>query len=316
LENSVFGTPYGIAHESGYGNVNKPSASEIKDYMLTDDKFHVQSFDLDLEFAIGDKVVVSDWENPINMLSIKMIQGFKFDEEYGHVTFILADKQGNLHQELYVDARNGNIFTGRIRKITNKFGELVAGTKITSKVAGVAHFPKKDTNIIIGFITDTGGPDPLVLCSNCCTLWYSDVVENFDKISIKSEQWKTTPHVPIDVSKIKYQPGDLLIGTGSSYYSSNCGWLAFRVTTRGALKVLDHRYYTQWPDYCNLDRYITANSKFDGIINPRMTPKVQSELRLERAWPNFHGHYFPCEKSSFRFFNDERSMFNVQSSSE
>ena len=315
-ENSVFGTPYGIIYDSGYGNMDKANPDEIKKYMLGEDKFQVKSFDLDIEFNIGDKVVVADFENPINMLSVKTIQGFKFTEGVGDIHFILADKQGNLHQEEYVKGRYGTIHTGRIRKISNVFGELTAGTKIKSNIAGFPHFAKKDTNIIIGFLTDTGGPDPLVLCSNCCTMWYRDVVECFKHIPIKSAEWAKTAHSPIDVAKIKYQPGDILIGTGSSDYRSNTGWLLFKVTGSNSIKAMDFNYYNAWPDYFTLDRYITTNSKFDCIPNPRIGPKAQSEMEIIRSWPNMHGYYFSCDKAKFRFLNDERSMVNVQSSSE
>ncbi len=146
------------------------------------------------------------------------IQAFKFNESSGNITFILADRDGNLHQEKYVDGQNGFIYVGRIRKITNTFGKLTAGTKIKCKEAGIPHFPMKDVNIIIGFITDTDGPDPLVLCSNCCTLWYSDVLSKFQKITMKAKKWASLKHAPIDVSKIKYQAGDLVQGDlGISY---------------------------------------------------------------------------------------------------
>jgi len=264
---------------------------------------------MDIEFSIGDKVVIADWENPINMLSVKVIQGFKFVEGVGDVAVITADKHGNLHQTPFIDIQNGAVYVGRIRKIVNEFGKLKAGTKITSKIAGIPHFPKKDTNIIIGFITDTDGTEPLVLCSNCCTLWYSDVVENFSKITMKAKKWATTPHAAIDVSKIKYQPGDIIVG--GSEYRNVMGWMVFRLSGTKVLKILDFNYYTQYPDYYTLDRYVAANSRLDCIPNPRFTAKDVAELKLEAAWPNFHGRFYKCDSSRFKFLSDERSMINV-----
>ena len=310
-KNAAFGCHLGVIHDTNYTS-DRANIGEIKKYLLTDDKFSVKAFDLDIEFAIGDKVVVADWKNPVNMLGIKMIQGFKFDESNGDVTFILADREGKLHQQKYVDGQHGTIFVGRIRKITNVFGKLTAGTKIKAREAAIPHFPKKDVNIIIGFITDTGGPDPLVLCSNCCTLWYSDVVEKFQKITIKAKKWAQLQHVPIDIAKIKYQPGDIIFG--ASDYRNVMGWLVFKAPSSRSLKILDLSYFGSYPDYYSLDRYITANSILDCIPNPRIGPKAQADFGMIKAWPNLHGHYYTNNVSSFRFINDERSIVNVQSS--
>jgi len=315
LKDKAFGTPSGIIYDS-FSNLDRPKISEIQKYMLGKDKFHVQSFDMDIEFAIGDKVVVSDWKVPSNMLSIKIIQGFKFDKDKGDITFILADKEGKLYQEKYVDGLNGIIYVGKIRKITNKFGKLITGTKIKAKEANIPHFPMKDINIIIGFITDTGGPDPLVLCSNCCTLWYSDVVDKFQKITMKAKKWEQLKHAPIDITKIKFQAGDIIQGKSSSSYVSRMGWLVCKINNSNSLRILDFRYYSSHPDFYLLDRYITANSRLDCIPSPRVGPKAQTEMGFSAAWPNLHGHSFTCERSAFRFINDERSMVNVQSNPE
>ncbi len=312
LEGSVFGSPVGILYNRQRTTVDRPNITDIKQYLLSEDKFHVQSFDMDIEFNIGEKVVVSDWNNPVNMLSVKMIQGFKFDKTKGDITFILADRSGKLHQEKYVNGETGFIYVGRIRKIVNKFGKLMAGTKIKSKKAGIPHFPMKSVNIIIGFITDTGGAEPLVLCSNCCTLWYDDVVKNFQKITMKSKKWASLKHTTIDISKIKYQPGDIVQGTRD--YKSQVGWFIFKAGTSNILKILDFSHFTSYPDYITLDKYITANSVLDCIPNPRISPKNQGDMGLARAWPNLHGYFFTCKSAEFKLINDERSMVNVQSS--
>ncbi len=311
---TVFGSERGILFDSVVCELRKPQVQDIRNHILVEDKFRIQSFDMDIAFDIGDKVVVSDWVNPVNMLSVKVIQAFKFNESSGNITFILADRDGNLHQEKYVDGQNGFIYVGRIRKITNTFGKLTAGTKIKCKEAGIPHFPMKDVNIIIGFITDTDGPDPLVLCSNCCTLWYSDVLSKFQKITMKAKKWASLKHAPIDVSKIKYQAGDLV--QGESVNRNNSGWMTFKVNGSNILKYMDFNHYTAYPDYYSLDRYIMAHSRLDCIPNPRIGAKKQSETGYVKAWPNFHGHFFTSPVPVLKFINDERSIVNVQSSSE
>jgi hypothetical protein len=312
LHDKVFGSPIGVIYEGNSSTVNTLTPKEIEKYILEKDKFHIQSFDMDIEFNLGDKVVVADWKNPINMLSIKIIQGFKFESTTGDISFILADKEGNLIQEKYVEGSGGLIYVGRIRKITNKFGKLVAGAKIKAKESSIAQFPKKDVNIIIGFITDTGGPEPLVLCSNCCTLWYSDVLTKFQKTTIKSKKWPSLKHVSIDVSKIKYQPGDIIRGIND--YNDRKGWFVFSNGVGGP-KILDFGYFTSYADYYSLDKYITANSELDCIPNPRIGPKAQTSMGIVRSWPNLHGHFFTCESSELKLINEERSIVHVQSSS-
>jgi hypothetical protein len=314
INGKAYGTPYGVIYERTYGRPSKPTTDDIKQYLMGENKFHIQSFDMDVEFSIGDKVVVADWENPINMLSVKIIQGFKFSEDSGDIHFILADKHGDLHQVRYVDGINGTVFVGRIRKITNVYKGIKSGTKIKAKEAGIPYFPKKDTNIIIGFITDTDGPEPLVLCSNCCTLWFNDVNEKFSKLSMKSKKWASIPHAPIDISKIKYQSGDIIMGTGD--YRTRRGWLIFNITDQKAPKAIDLNYYISYPDYYTIDKYMMANSRLDCIPNPRFTGKDKSEGTMKPGWPNLHGHFFTCNSSRFYFMEDERSMIDVQSSPE
>lgn len=308
LEKGVFGTPHGVVYDRNCHH-ERPTPEDVKKYIMTEDGIHIESFDMDIDFKIGDKVVIADWENPINMLSIKTIQGFRFTEDRGDIAIITADKHGNVHTTPYIDIRNQVIFTGRIRKISNSHGRLKAGTKIQAKIAGIPHFPKKDVNIIIGFITDTDGAEPLVLCSNCCTLWYNDVVENFTKTTMKAKKWATMPHAAIDVSKIKYQPGDIILGVND--YRNTMGWFVFKMSGTKALRMHDIAYYTQYPDYYSIDRYVIANSRLDCIPNPRMATKDVTEGKSKTGWLNFHGLFFPCEQSRFRFLEDGRSMINV-----
>jgi len=81
--------------------------------------------------------------------------------------------------------------------------------KIKCTQAKISNFPKKDINIIVAFLTE-GLEEPLVLCSNGCTLWYSTVIEYFKIIPISSPKWKDLEHVPFDPKKINPQNGDVM----------------------------------------------------------------------------------------------------------
>ncbi len=184
---------HGVA--TGYNtSLREAHYSMFKEKLIKDDKLKIESWDMDIEFSIGDKVVVANWKEPAEMLSVKRIDGFVEAKDEGKISMMLSDKNGILSTHLYVDGKNGIVNVGSIRKITNQCGELSAGMKIIAEESGISMFPKKDCNIIIGFIYDTGG-EPLVLCSNACTLWYSDVETKFKKITMKNMKPQIITHL-------------------------------------------------------------------------------------------------------------------------
>jgi hypothetical protein len=320
-DGAAWATPNGIVYNQ-YHETSQPKIDELVERCLINEgsTFKLESYDLDLEFNIGEKVVYSDWKNPVNMLIIRTITGFKIDTSTNSLYFILQDKEGRLSQVEYVKGsrpgtssnRAGIVNIGRVRKITNKFGRVTAGTKIKAKKGYIPHFPKKDVNIIIGFITDTGGDDPLVLCSNCCTLWYSDMMENFSRITIKSKRWPTLAHAPIDITKIKPQPGDIV--NGQRDYKINGGWLVVRTHEYKTMRMAALNNYTSYPDMYTLDKYTQNHVLLDCIPNPRMSPTEQGKMDTCRGFANFHGLFIENRSSTMEFLDDGRSLLHVQDS--
>ena len=316
----AWGTPEGIVYDNNF-STSYPTMEEITKYLLSEDGtvFHIESFDLDITFSVGEKVVYADWENPINMLIPRTITAFKTESDTGDLYFILEDKEGRLTQVKYISGQSGRgrspfINVGRIRKITNKFGRVTAGTKIIAEKGYIPHFPKKDVNIIIGFITDTGGDDPLVLCSNCCTLWYSDMMENFKRVTMKAKKWATLAHAPIDITKIKPQPGDIINGTTD--YKQNGGWLVARSVDYRTPRIMALNSYTSYMDNYSLDAYVKNHTHLECIPNPRISPTEQNKMDAVPAWPNFHGLFIESKLAPCRFLKDERSLMHVSSSCE
>jgi hypothetical protein len=304
----------GIAVPSGV-SLSEISSTDYINQLIQNDTFKLESWDLDLEFKIGDKVVVSNWENPIDMLSIKQIQGFVTNKYTGDISFTVADKNEKIYNHKYIDGQKMAVHIGTIRKITNRFGDLSSGMKITAHTPGVQMFPKKDTNIIIGFFTDTGGDEPLVLCSNACTLWYSDVKELFNIIPMSDKSWSTKPHVPITPSKMRIQAGDNL--QCKSRFKNYYGYIAYRPRGTKSIRALHLSYYNQYEESYVFDKYFTAETYFDGFPNPRMSPKQEEDLGFVNAFPNFHGMYTQTSQyhSPYLFHNDKRSILNVSDSS-
>lgn len=290
-----------LLYESSF-NISKPRKPYIKN-LINGNTFFIQGVDFDTTFTIGDKVVVANWATPIDVLNIKEIQGFKVDEERGDIYFILANREGSLSQEKYIDQHNGVISTGRIRRVTNKIEKLKVGTKIIAKKGGVFAFPKKDVNIIVAFIVD-GPYEPLVLCSNGCTLWYSTVMEKFTRISMASKKWKSLSHAPLDLSKIKLQAGDII--NGQSDYRIKQGYLLYDPIQTRALRALPLECYTNAPNSYSFDKYFMQNALFDCIPNPRIGPKNQTELGSVHGYFDFHGGIIPdpTNKSVFTFINE------------
>jgi len=149
----------------------------------------------------------------------------------------------------------------------------------------------------------------LVLCSNGCTLWYSEMIKDFIKITMKAKKWKDLPHVPIDIQKIKFQPGDLINCKGD--YKNKAGWLVWS-TGSGMHKITNLNTLYKYPDYYHLDTYITSQSLLDCIPNPRLPKKNLLEKGVVPSIPNFHGLFIQSKSVDFKFINDERSILYVQ----
>lgn len=261
-----------------------------------------------LKFEIGDLVVVANWKNPLSILDIRRIEGFNLEDKTGstELSFILADKTGNLTKELYVF--KDTIRIGYIRKIITRFEGLSSGMKIMANLGRISNFPKKDTNIIVGIITD--GPHPMVLCSNGCTLWYQDIIDNFKQIPIGSSEWAAREHATLDPKKIKLQTGDIVI----PYYKNSlndCGYLMVQISHANPLRYHPlTSYRTSYDNYSSEgdNKAFQQESILDCIPNPRVSKPKQAAEGYVAGVPNFHGGIVLNDKSKFLYINDPRSF--------
>lgn len=296
--------------------LRRPISGMISE-LIKDDTLKLPGFLLDLEFSVGDKVVAADWKDPHDILRVKEIAGFSIvnrsTSRCEDLYFILSDKDGNLSKVRYIYGYVGICHIGKIRKITNIFSRVSAGTKIICNTSGYAGFPKKDINIIIGFLTDTGGPDPLVLCSNGQTIWFSDMMSDFTRVTMRSQKWATLKHAPIDLSKIKPQPGDLIDGTKD--YKTTEGYLLTNLPNeyRG-LRAQFMEYYTGYPETQAMGAQLTREYIYECIPNPRIRSSQADHLGLLPGFPNFHGLFYHTTKSNYHFINEPGRLINVPSS--
>ena len=267
---------------------------------LTETNFNIKSFDLDIEFNVGDKVIVPDWNNPIEMLTIKTITKIIWDED--SLIFDIKNLRGEQSSiKYYSTSPEGNtVKVGLVRKIQTSYKVIKTGEKIKCKEAGVPMFPKKDINIIIGFITDTGG-EPLVLCSNCCTIWFSDLINKFDIISRKNVKYKKLNHAPINLNKIKLQSGDLIeyknypdkVSVISKHINHNRMECVFPLNN-----IFDRTFEESW---FNLEPLVKDRYDFYGILNPRYSQRNIIESMTTSSYPNLHNLIIPKSDSRIAF---------------
>jgi len=275
--------------------------------LVNDNTFHIEGSDFDTTFSIGDKVVVANWTQPIDILNIKTIKGFTYDKTTADIFFVLESKNGSITKERYVEGIDSVINTGLIRKVETKFDKLTVGTKIISKNSGICNFPKKDVNIVVAIIVDTPH-EPLVLCSNGCTLWYSTLMNNFERISMKSKRWEKLKHVPLDTRKIKFQAGDLINGRYSFHRTG--GYIIYDPSTTRYLKTIPTNYYSIQQNMSPIifDKIFASEAIFDCIPTPRLTVLQQQKAGSVAGYLNFHGTVIkdPYNISRLTFLDERR----------
>ena len=146
-----------------------------------------------------------------------------------------------------------------------------------------------------------------MLCSNGCTLWYSTVMEKFELISPKSRKWKTLQPAPLDLSKIKYQPGDIV---RQSSHLDRAGYLIAVPYKNKTPKAIDLGSLSFINTY-TLNKQFVQNTIFDSIPNPRLSASDIEQLGMTRGEYDFHGGMIYENKHALYKFVNERGNINV-----
>jgi hypothetical protein len=282
---------------------------KLSPVIFKDDSMIIQSYDVDLIYSVGEKIIVADWSHPEKLLVPKTITGFKteYQESKGgsEISFVLSDKLGNLEVAPFI-SHDGKIATGRIRKIVPEFNGIKSGTKIIAKETSISGFPKKDVNIIVGFLVDTGTAEPMVLCSNGLTLWASDL-ENFTQIPFTSKKWKTLDHVPIvDQYNIKLQPGDIV--KGNAGYGVDDFMVFKHLDAKTTLRALMFSYFHAYMESVSISNNFRYSVSLDCIPSPRVSTADIEKLGYVTGFANLFGGVIANPKSTQQFIADPRSM--------
>lgn len=253
------------------------------EHLLTNGEFNLPSYDVDLNFRVGDKVIFADWERPEDITTVREIIGISHDDHY--IKISAQSNEGDVRTMEYADISNGRVFIGKIRKIEEEYNGLRAGTKLKANVSGISKFPKKDVNQIIGFLTDTGTGVPLMLCSNRCTLWaHDEYLSKFSYLPPSSQLWSRVQVAP-PPTRFAQQIGDLTL------YSYSSRWAPYMVTRDG------HGRTRKFPT-THMCKYITTGSIHPddrvtkwGILQPRFTQRQLDQFEVKYVHPNMHGGF-------------------------
>jgi len=253
----------------------------------SDDEIEIIGTDFDINFKVDDFVVMIAWtkDNPIS--APLKITGFKIIEDL--LCFDLISLDGTKTYTVpYIDFTNGSIFVGQIRKISLDCMGLRHGDEIQANISGVQNFPKKDVNRIVGVITDVA-KTPLVLCSNYCTIWSTQIeLDKFDIVSRNMSTWGKRLIAKPDKSKIKFQPGDFI-----TYNYNVEKVLSFIVNDRSLfndVKIQDGRMSNR---LFRSDSYTTISGdwNFYGLLSPRYSRKEHNSMVSKKIIPNMFNGY-------------------------
>jgi hypothetical protein len=260
------------------------------------DKLVIPGIDYDTVLSVGEKVLIVDQENPLEMMNIKTVMGFRASDDK-RLLVLLEDKNKIASA---VDIIHGQrVYPERFRKVTNKIDDLSVGMKIVAKEPYIYMFPKKDVNIIVAFIIDQMR-EPLVFLSNGLTLWLSDVKSKFTVIPMTSKKWKKMAHSPI-INEFKLQPGDVIAQqdpTMPEYVHCNTS----RVLTSYACDdYANPGNLYPWTLYSK--KYIRGgrNVKLLSVPLPRFSTALNDEtLEFTTGFPTPYG-IIPCTASGFYY---------------
>jgi len=297
----------GILYVGTRSNEFSFNADYAFENLVKDGEFNLPSYDIDLNFKIGDKVVFVDWNKPEDMTIIREIIGISIDENR-IIKITARGKDDDIATINYADLGRGQVFIGKIRKIIEEYNGLIAGTKLRANVAGISKFPKKDVNQIIGFITDTGTDVPLMLCSNRCTLWaHEHYLSKFSYLAPSSRLWNQVQIAP-PATRIAHQMGDFLMYTMSSR------WSPYMLMKDGYGRL--RKYPTAY-----MHRYITTGTVYPdertiwwGLLQPRFTQRQLDRFSVKYVYPNMHGGYIEVpDRQGLRMVADWRCACSTSS---
>jgi hypothetical protein len=241
--------------------------------ILTNDgtKLHIPSYDVDINFSVGDEVVCPNWNNPDTIGKIWTITAFA--RSNGYLNFELRCGEETISSQ-YINLSNGRVYIGSIRKASKSLNGIEVGSLIQARNPGKLGFPKKVINRIDAFITDS--EQPLILCGNGLTITVEDLTNNFNVVTSAR-----TPET-INLAKIPWQTGDLCAKSDNLFVFNDDN------TYLGKLYMLIDPVFVKTGSFRSKAVVSSQNNpdfKRYGILDPRLS-KNHSHVVYE-SLPNF-----------------------------
>lgn len=272
-------------------------------------ELYIKGTDYDINFKIGDEVVVSDWENIDDMLKIRKVKNFKLklrdsdnhhiidennlvdninDSDLNNVLRIYVntiDENMNEKEYLYINfvssVSGSIIYTPTIRKIIRNYNDFSSGDLVKSTIPKINGFPKKDLNKIIAFIDDTSCEYPLALMSNTYTIRCNDLENYFIKRNDLSDENLAEVRKPT----INKQKGDMCYFYNYDYNNP----IRFLIEL--------YHYYSKYSIYqkgvvvkkqCKKIPFGFLNPKFDTLFDERINSNIEN---IRNHYPNLRNWY-------------------------
>jgi len=288
---------YGTYPIQQYLSQNFPPS--INDILIENrQRLFIPSFEFNIDFKIGDNVVVADWSNPQEILKVRTIQGFTFDESTYLLNIIVNDPITNTSKVVpYVNLDLRLVKVGSVRKVSIKQSSYEIGDQIRAMSRGIADFPMKDTVSIVAFLIDTG-IEPMVLCSNLATIWFSDLRKHFAKVPGKN--------ITIDPSTFKKfttSPGNMVILGRDS--SCPCFILEYTKSPQDVEIMEQEKLFRprlidpqKGGSVCSAEGSLTYHLPY-GIPIPRLSQAEYMSKKLQKCYMNAHGSYIKNKNSQY-----------------
>jgi len=270
------------------------------------DTIRMSCFTGDVEYNIGDYIVLSNWRHPEEMIKVRRITGFSVDEG-PWISIDSVDEKGDEISTPILNYRTKRVNHLEVRRIIPEYMGIVAGMKFKSNVPGIQGFPKKDVNQVVGFLIDSGTV-PLMLASNLNTVWaFEDEMAKFTFFDSSLKKFWDKPLAPI-IEPTKLQDGDMVIHQNGSVMM--CGRLYRRPRSKSLFRPLDSSRGVG-------SSYSLKNIRGRvGFLNPRISPsmaKNSENIALVGVAPNYLGGGCYLEKCVVQLLIDRRAVGYVQS---
>lgn len=248
---------------------------QLDNCFLNKDEIFIFNIDINIHLKVEDIVVIANWEKPKTMLIPQKIKKF---EKLGISLIVHTETLDGQVKNTTVLIDSTKIRSGIIRKISFSYKNLQSGNVIQALETRISNFPKTKCYSIIGFLTE-GVDEPMVLCSNLCTLWFSDVEKKFKLIKTKKQVYNISKFSDSAIiNSIKYNIGDIITNKHNDIFI-----LVYDNNNKLSRTKLSHNMTSMYSFY-HMDNFM-----YYGFLTPRLTKEQQFNHEKINLISNMYG---------------------------